>query len=87
MGNMTINQSNPETTIVLITGGNQGIGLEIGTVLSDLENYHIILGSRNPKKGEAAVKALVDERPSRSVSTVTSTPPFAIFSQSDFAHY
>lgn len=60
------------TTIVLITGGNQGIGLEIGTVLSDLPSYHIILGSRNPANGESAVRELLEENPSRSVSTVTS---------------
>jgi len=61
----------PTTTVVLITGGNQGIGLEIGTSLSNLKDYHIILGSRNPENGKAAVAKLLEEDSLRCVSTVT----------------
>lgn len=68
MSSQTISKS---TTVVFITGGNQGIGLEIATVLSDLEDYHIIIGSRSPENGTAAVKGLIDEKSSRSVSAVT----------------
>ena len=59
------------TTVVFLTGGNQGIGLEIGTVLSNLKDYHIIFGSRNPENGKAAVLKLLKEKPSRSISTMT----------------
>lgn len=58
-------------TIVFITGANQGIGLEIGTALSNLEDYHVILGSRSSENGEAAVKTLLERNCSRSVSTIT----------------
>ncbi|MCJ1251201.1 hypothetical protein MMC30_008432 [Trapelia coarctata] len=44
--------------IVLITGGNGGIGLELASqLLSNLSN-HVLLGSRSAEKGEAAVKDL-----------------------------
>ena len=59
------------TAVVLITGGNQGIGLEIGTALSNLKDYHIILGSRNAENGKAAVNNLLEEDSSRSISAVT----------------
>lgn len=56
--------------MVFITGGNQGIGLEIGTVLSSLNGYHIIIGSRNSENGSKAVRSLLEEDPSRSLSSV-----------------
>ncbi|KAI1097647.1 NAD(P)-binding protein [Jackrogersella minutella] len=48
-----------EKKIVLITGGNQGVGYETAKnlVLSSQE-YHVILGSRDITRGEAAAKEL-----------------------------
>ncbi|OTB07573.1 hypothetical protein M426DRAFT_268017 [Hypoxylon sp. CI-4A] len=45
--------------IVLIAGGNQGVGYETAKnlVLSS-KDYHVILGSRDSSKGEAAAKQL-----------------------------
>ena len=44
---------------VLITGANQGIGLAVASILAaDGDNYQVYIGSRDPAKGEAAVKQL-----------------------------
>jgi len=49
----------------LVTGGNKGIGF--GIVRGLLESgAHVILGSRDVSRGEAAVRSLVDEDPSLS---------------------
>ncbi|PIB03055.1 Carbonyl reductase [NADPH] 1 [Cercospora beticola] len=44
--------------IVLITGGNTGLGFEIAKALLLLNRFHIIIGSRDAKKGAAAVEKL-----------------------------
>ncbi|EXJ87640.1 hypothetical protein A1O3_04601 [Capronia epimyces CBS 606.96] len=45
--------------IVLITGGNNGIGFETAkNLVYSSEKYHILLGSRDVAKGEAAVAQL-----------------------------
>ncbi|KAI0117405.1 NAD(P)-binding protein [Daldinia grandis] len=46
-------------SIVLITGGNQGVGYETAKnlVLSS-RDYHVILGSRDPSKGQAAAQEI-----------------------------
>ncbi len=44
--------------IVLISGANQGIGLELSKQLSKYPNYHILLGSRDLSKGRAASDSL-----------------------------
>jgi NAD(P)-dependent dehydrogenase (short-subunit alcohol dehydrogenase family) len=46
---MTKNQ----TSIVLVTGGNRGIGLEVCRQLAE-RDYTVLLGSRDLEKGEAA---------------------------------
>ena len=43
-----------------ITGGNRGIGFEIGRQLGEL-GWGVFLGSRNPGNGDAAAKALRDK--------------------------
>ncbi len=44
----------PSLKVALVTGGNRGIGLEIGRQLAHLENMTVILGCRDPEKGEQA---------------------------------
>lgn len=46
-----------ERRIALVTGGNRGIGLEVCRQLSQL-GIHVLLGSRDPAKGEAAAREL-----------------------------
>ncbi|KAI9688279.1 MAG: hypothetical protein M1820_010307 [Bogoriella megaspora] len=46
-------------TIVLITGGNSGVGYECAkNLLQTSSTHHIIIGSRDPSKGSAAVTSL-----------------------------
>jgi NAD(P)-dependent dehydrogenase (short-subunit alcohol dehydrogenase family) len=43
--------------LAIVTGANRGIGLEVVRQLADL-GYTVVLGSRDPGKGEAAAKKL-----------------------------
>ncbi|PWY94188.1 NAD(P)-binding protein [Aspergillus sclerotioniger CBS 115572] len=47
-----------EVKLVLITGANQGIGFETAKNLILSDNYHVIIGSRDPFKGEEAAQTL-----------------------------
>ncbi len=47
--------------IALITGGNKGLGLEIGRQLGKL-GYAVLLGARSVSKGESAAKQLRAEK-------------------------
>ena len=48
--------------IVLITGGNTGLGFEIAKkLLREHDRFHVLIGSRTSSKGEAAVKELHDQ--------------------------
>lgn len=54
-------------TIVFITGGNTGIGLEaVKALLGSDRQYHILLGGRSLTKAEAAVKNSTSEIQSKS---------------------
>ncbi|KAH8820727.1 hypothetical protein F5884DRAFT_58804 [Xylogone sp. PMI_703] len=44
--------------IVLITGGNSGIGYATAASLIASPTYHVIIGSRSPEKGQTALKSL-----------------------------
>lgn len=58
-------------TIVLITGGNTGIGYETASVLAaSSPNYHIIITSRSPAKGETAINTLRSKHPNGSFSVL-----------------
>jgi len=47
---------------ILVTGGNKGIGLGIvKKLLRDYSDTFLLLGSRDPKRGEEAVKEVIDE--------------------------
>jgi NAD(P)-dependent dehydrogenase (short-subunit alcohol dehydrogenase family) len=51
--------TNPDKTIVLISGGNQGIGFAVATKLSkEHPDYHVIIGSRNAAAGVEAATSL-----------------------------
>jgi NAD(P)-dependent dehydrogenase (short-subunit alcohol dehydrogenase family) len=49
-----------QTEVVLITGANQGLGYLTALQLSKLAGYHVLLGSRDARKGEDAVKQIQD---------------------------
>jgi NAD(P)-dependent dehydrogenase (short-subunit alcohol dehydrogenase family) len=53
--------------IILITGGNSGIGLETARVLS-LKNAEVILTARSEVKGKKAVETIKSEYPAAKVS-------------------
>ena len=48
--------------IVLVTGGNTGLGYEtIKALMNSSKPYHVILGSRDESKGASAVQKLSEE--------------------------
>ncbi|KAL9114209.1 MAG: hypothetical protein Q9227_001631 [Pyrenula ochraceoflavens] len=55
---------------VLVTGGNNGIGLETCLLLSSQPQYHVIMGSRTLSKGEAAISQIRKTHPDASLSLV-----------------
>jgi len=52
--------------VCIITGANSGIGFEAAKQIAD-EDYHVILACRSKKRGDSALKRILDERPQRSV--------------------
>ncbi|KAK2601317.1 hypothetical protein N8I77_010775 [Diaporthe amygdali] len=55
--------ASPNKEIVLVTGGNGGIGLEVARQLSrdHGDRFHVLIGCRNLSDGEKAVKELQGE--------------------------
>ena len=47
----------PDKPVALITGANQGIGLQIATELA-AHGYTVLVGSRNFKRGETAAASV-----------------------------
>ncbi|RSL71360.1 hypothetical protein CEP51_012052 [Fusarium floridanum] len=55
---MSSNTITPETTIVLVTGANQGIGLEVVKKLTaEHPDYHVILSGRRPDAVQEAASS------------------------------
>lgn len=50
-----------EKTLVLITGGNQGLGYYAAQQLAATGKYHILLGSRDASKAEKAIQTLASD--------------------------
>ena len=62
--------SSSNKNIILVTGGNTGIGFEVvRQLLADATN-HVIIGSRSVEKGEAAAKTLLASSPAGTVEVV-----------------
>ncbi|KAF9695558.1 hypothetical protein EKO04_006557 [Ascochyta lentis] len=60
-----------ESRIILVTGANNGIGFDTATLLASVSaNNHVVIGSRNTTKGEAALKQIKDRNPKGSASIV-----------------
>jgi NAD(P)-dependent dehydrogenase (short-subunit alcohol dehydrogenase family) len=55
-----MSNTKPNGKVAFITGGNRGLGLETARELGK-EGITVVLGSRDPKKGEAAAAKLRDE--------------------------
>ena len=59
----------PRTT-VLVTGGNNGIGLAACQLFAAQPNYHCIMASRSLIKGQKAVASIQSSNPSSAISLV-----------------
>jgi NAD(P)-dependent dehydrogenase (short-subunit alcohol dehydrogenase family) len=63
--------TSPSKTIVLVTGSNQGIGLEtVKKLAREQSDYHIYLCSRNPKNGTEALSSIVSYASNTTVSAL-----------------
>lgn len=56
-----------DKTLVLVTGGNQGLGYYAIQQLSATNKYHILMGSRDLSKAEQAIKALTDDKAAKAI--------------------
>ncbi|KAF3002103.1 hypothetical protein E8E13_009797 [Curvularia kusanoi] len=59
--------ANPPKTIVLVTGANSGIGLELSRQLLTDPSKHVLFASRSIEKGTTAINQLQSEKPSGSI--------------------
>lgn len=57
-------------SVILVTGGNNGVGLYTCTLLASQANYHVIMGSRSLEKGEKALLDIQSRNPAGSISLV-----------------
>lgn len=56
--------------IVLVTGGNNGIGFYTCALLASKSHYHVIMGSRSLEKGQKALSDIQSRNPAGSISLV-----------------
>lgn len=63
------NMSTPRTT-VLVTGGNNGIGLAACQLFAAQPNYHCIMASRSLEKGQKALASIESSNPAGAFSLV-----------------
>ncbi|KAK4695750.1 hypothetical protein P7C71_g2053, partial [Lecanoromycetidae sp. Uapishka_2] len=59
-----------KNTVVLVTGGNNGIGFETCALLASQPQYHVIIGSRSLEKGQAALAKIQNRNIAGSISLV-----------------
>lgn len=57
-------------TTVLVTGGNNGVGLATCQLFAAQPNYHCIMASRSLEKGQKALASIQSSNPSSSISLV-----------------
>ncbi|CAJ1430369.1 unnamed protein product [Effrenium voratum] len=53
----------PAMLRVLVTGGNKGIGRALCRQLAADHGFYVLMGARDPQRGEAAVKSILEESP------------------------
>eukprot|EP00435_Cladocopium_sp_Y103_P028282 s47_g7.t1 len=53
---------------VLVTGGNKGIGRALCRQLAADHGFYVLLGSRDPGRGEEAVKSILQQSPECSLA-------------------
>ncbi len=56
-----MSNTKPNGKVAFVTGGNRGLGLETARELGK-EGITVVLGSRDPKKGEAAATKALPRR-------------------------
>jgi NAD(P)-dependent dehydrogenase (short-subunit alcohol dehydrogenase family) len=54
-------------TLVLVTGGNQGLGYYAIQQMSAMDKYHILMGSRDLSKAEKAIQILTDDKSAKAI--------------------
>jgi NAD(P)-dependent dehydrogenase (short-subunit alcohol dehydrogenase family) len=57
-------------SIVLVTGGNNGIGLATCQLFASQHNYHCIMASRSSDKGQKAISSIQSSNPVGGISLV-----------------
>lgn len=70
-----------DKTLILTTGGNQGLGYYAIQQLSATNKYHILMGSRDINKAKAAIKTLTDDASAK--ANPDNVEPIQIDVQSD----
>ncbi|KAJ9612625.1 hypothetical protein H2200_004222 [Cladophialophora chaetospira] len=70
----------PDQKIVLITGGNGGIGYATAEALARDPSFHVIIGSRSLQKGQEALSKLSEQKGSVTLVQLDVTDPESVAS-------